>query len=192
VSVDEVSLFLALLAIVAEVGALVLGVLAIGHWLAPRPGDGFERVQAHIGPIALVLAGLVAIASMLGSLYFSEVADFPPCRLCWYQRIAMYPLAVILPVAAWRRDPGVRRYAAPLAVVGGLIAVYHVLIERFPSLETGACELANPCTIIWVEEFGYLTIPAMALSGFVAICALLPYATREEDGDGSFEDPGRA
>ena len=85
----------------------------------------------------------------------------------------MYPLAVILPIAAWRRDPGVRWYAVPLAVAGGLVSVYHVLVERYPSLESGSCHPTNPCSIIWVERFGYLTIPTMALSGFVLITILL-------------------
>jgi disulfide bond formation protein DsbB len=85
----------------------------------------------------------------------------------------MYPLAVVLPIAAWRRDGGVRWYALPLAIGGGLVSIYHVLVERFPSLESGACELANPCSIIWVERFGYQTIPTMALSGFVLIALLL-------------------
>ena len=88
----------------------------------------------------------------------------------------MYPLAVILPIAAWRRDVGVRFYAAPLAAVGGLVAVYHVLVERFPTLEAGSCDPTNPCSIIWVEPLGYLTIPTMALSGFALILTLLAYA----------------
>ena len=126
-----------------------------------------------VGPVALLLAAAVAVVATLGSLYLSEVADFPPCRLCWFQRIGMYPLAVILPIAAWRRDRLIRWYALPLAAGGGAVSIYHVLVERFPSLESGACDLANPCSIVWVERFGYLTIPAMALSGFVLIALLL-------------------
>ena len=118
----------------------------------------------------------MAVVCTAGSLYYSEVAGFPPCRLCWYQRIAMYPLALILPIAARRRDVGVRRYAMPLAAVGGLIAVYHMLVERFPSLESGSCDPTNPCSIIWVEPLGYMTIPTMALSGFALILVLLAYA----------------
>jgi disulfide bond formation protein DsbB len=126
-----------------------------------------------VRPVALVIAATAAIVSTLGSLYFSEVANFPPCRLCWYQRIAMYPLAVILSIAAWRRDLAVRWYALPLAVAGGLVSVYHMLVERYPSLESGSCDPANPCSIIWVERLAYLTIPTMALSGFALITVLL-------------------
>jgi disulfide bond formation protein DsbB len=169
---DQVSLFLALLAVLAEIGSLVIVVTLIAH--AARPAAAWPRdVLSWVSPLALVLAAVVAAVAMLGSLYFSEVAHFPPCRLCWYQRICMYPLVPILAIAAARRDRGVRWYALPLAVIGAAISTWHILVERFPSLESGACDPANPCTIIWVEKLGYLTIPTMALSGFVVIGLLL-------------------
>jgi disulfide bond formation protein DsbB len=85
----------------------------------------------------------------------------------------MYPLVPILAIAAARRDRAVRWYALPLAIIGAAISTWHILVERFPSLESGACDPTNPCTIIWVEKLGYLTIPTMALSGFVVIGLLL-------------------
>jgi disulfide bond formation protein DsbB len=113
----------------------------------------------------------------VGSLYFSEVAHFLPCRLCWYQRIGMYPLVPLLGLAAWRRDSGIRPYAAALAAIGAAISAYHIVIERFPDLESGACDPTNPCSLIWVERFGYLTIPAMALSAFALVLTLLAVAS---------------
>ena len=171
-STDQVSLFLALLALLAELATVVL--VAALVFRAARRGPGWVAgLLDGVRPVALGVAAVVAIVSMLGSLYYSEVANFPPCRLCWFQRIGMYPLAVILPLAAWRRDRAVRWYALPLAVGGGLVSVYHLLIERYPSLESGSCDPTNPCSIIWVERFGYLTIPTMALSGFALIAVLL-------------------
>jgi disulfide bond formation protein DsbB len=171
-STEQVSLFLALLAVFAQVTAVGLGVMAALRAVRPR-----ERLPAAVldavAPVALPLAAAVALVATLGSLYYSEVANFPPCRLCWYQRIGMYPLAVILAVAVWRRDAGVRWYAWPLCLAGGLVSVYHVLVERYPSLESGSCDPDNPCSIIWVERFGYVTIPTMALSGFALIAVLL-------------------
>jgi disulfide bond formation protein DsbB len=172
VSTDQVSLFLALLAVIAEVGAGVVAVTLLARQIRPTLRWP-RRVLAAVSPVALVLAATVATVAMLGSLYYSEVADFPPCRLCWYQRICMYPLVPILGIAAARRDPSVRWYALPLVVTGAAISTWHVLVERLPSLESGACDPTNPCSIIWVEKFGYLTIPAMALSGFVVIGLLL-------------------
>ncbi|HLT69616.1 MAG TPA: disulfide bond formation protein B [Acidimicrobiales bacterium] len=171
-STDQVSLFFALLALACQVGAGVLAVTLAARALWPR-ADWPHRVVEAVGPAALPLAALVAVVATLGSLYYSEIADFPPCRLCWFQRIGMYPLAVVLPIATWRRDRQVRWYALPLAVAGGAVSIYHVLVERFPSLESGSCEITNPCSIIWVERLGYMTIPTMALSGFAIVALLL-------------------
>jgi disulfide bond formation protein DsbB len=170
-STDTMTLLFATLAMLAAVAAVVL--LAL-RWLPlPHQRDG---VAAVIAGQEIPLAFVVALVATLGSLYLSEVADFPPCRLCWYQRIAMYPLPVILAVAWWRRDEGVRWYAIPLAVIGGCISIYHVLVEQFPWLESGGiCEADNPCTIRWVERFGFVTIPRMALAAFALVVALLLY-----------------
>jgi disulfide bond formation protein DsbB len=172
VSTDQVSLFLALLALAAQAGGVGLVVTLTARALAPA-ARWPRQVIAAVGPAATTVAATVAVVATLGSLYFSEVADFPPCRLCWFQRVGTYPLALILPIAAWRRDRQVRWYALPLALVGAAVAIYHVVIERFPSLESGSCDVTNPCSTIWVERFGYLTIPAMALSGFVLVALLL-------------------
>jgi disulfide bond formation protein DsbB len=178
-AVETVSLFLGLLALLCQVTTIALVALAVAARFSQGAAQLLTRVRADVGPRAIALAAAVAIVSTFGSLYYSEVADFPPCRLCWYQRIAMYPLALMLGLAARWRDVDIRRYAGPLAGVGAVIATYHVLVERFPSLESGACELTNPCSIIWVESLGYLTIPVMALSGFAVILTLLVYATKE-------------
>ncbi len=162
---DAVVLFFALLALSAQV-MVVAGFVAV---VVLRR----SAVVATIGPFALAAAAAIAVTSTLGSLYLSEVAHFTPCKLCWYQRIAMYPLSVLLVIGAVRGDRSVRRYAAPLALIGAFISSYHVLLERFPNLETSACDPNNPCSLIWVKKLGYLTIPTMALTGFVGILALL-------------------
>ncbi|HEX7171968.1 MAG TPA: disulfide bond formation protein B [Candidatus Limnocylindria bacterium] len=126
-----------------------------------------------IGPGALWLAVVVATVATAGSLYFSEVAGFVPCALCWYQRIAMYPLVLVLGIAALRGDVQVRRYVGPMAAIGAVISIYHIGVERLPGLPTGSCSLEAPCDLIWVERFGFITIPVMALAGFLAILALL-------------------
>ena len=174
---ETVTLFLALLAVVAQAGAVCIAVVEIGG----RRGSGAlarlrGQMRSVVGPSALALAAVVAAVCTAGSLYLSEVAHFPPCRLCWFQRIGMYPLVVLLGLAAARRDRGIRPYAATLAVLGGLVSSWHMIIERHPSLEGSSCDPLNPCSIIWVEHFGYLTIPTMALSGFALIVALLAIA----------------
>jgi disulfide bond formation protein DsbB len=179
----QVSLFLALLAVIAELVVVIALVLAIGGLFSKRLARARGAAAASAGPQALALAFAVAAVSMLGSLYFSEIAHFLPCRLCWYQRICMYPLVPMLGIAAWRRDMAVRPYAAVLAVIGVPISSYHVILEHFPNLETSACDPDNPCSLIWVRRFGYVTIPVMALSGFLLILALLAVARTGPDPD---------
>ena len=114
-------------------------------------------------------AGVAAVA-MVGSLIFSLVYDLVPCDLCWYQRIAMYPLVLILGVAAYRKDlAGARWFGLPVAGVGAVISSYHYLIQHFPSLEAGTCSFSVPCSAPYVWRYGFLSIPYMALSGFVLI-----------------------
>ena len=180
-TVAEVSLFLALLAVAAEVTVVAAIVLWAASRRSPSLSDAAGDAADAVGAVALPLAFAVAAISMAGSLYFSEVAHFTPCRLCWYQRICMYPLVVLLGVAAWRRDYNIRFYAASLASIGAVISAYHILLERYPSLESSVCDPANPCTLIWVKRLGYLTIPTMALSGFALILTLLALARPASD-----------
>ena len=171
-SVLVVSTFLATLALVALAASLLTLLLVLAHRTGLLP-EATDALRAVIGPGALWVAAVVALTATAGSLYFSEVAGFEPCALCWYQRIAMYPLVLILGIAAARGDAAVRRYVAPMAAVGALISIYHIGVERLPGLPTGSCSVAAPCDLIWVERFGFVTIPVMALAGFVAILTLL-------------------
>jgi disulfide bond formation protein DsbB len=172
VSVLAVSTFLAILVLVAVFGVLLtLTFIAMDRSrLLPGLMDG---VRSLIAPAALWLAFAVALTATLGSLYFSEIARFTPCVLCWYQRIAMYPLVVVLGVAAVRGDLRVRRYAAPIAVIGALISLWHIGVERLPGMPQGACSVGVPCDLILIERFGFITIPVMALVGFLAVLTLL-------------------
>lgn len=172
-SVATVQLFYALLAVVAQafvVGIVLIRVLAIG---SERARGWYDGVAAAIIPNAMAAAWLIAALATAGSLYFSEVAHFEPCRLCWYQRIAMYPLVVILGIGAARRDRSAARYSIPLAAIGAAVAAYHVGIEWIPALDTGACDARVPCNVVWFREFGYISLPVLALTAFLAIVALL-------------------
>ena len=171
-SVLVVSTFLATLALVALAASLLTLLLVLAHRTGLLP-EATDALRAVIGPGALWVAAVVALTATAGSLYFSEVAGFEPCALCWYQRIAMYPLVLILGIAAARGDAAVRRYVAPIAAVGALISIYHIGVERLPGLPTGSCSVAAPCDLIWVERFGFVTIPVMALAGFLSILTLL-------------------
>jgi disulfide bond formation protein DsbB len=170
VDTESVQLFVGLLSIVAVVGSVTLVVLTA---VAAGGHDGARRLVSTVHDAGVWLAFVVACAATAGSLYFSEVAEFTPCRLCWFQRIAMYPLSVILLVGALRNDQNVRWYAVPLAAIGAAISAWHSLIEWRPSLDTGECEFQGPaCTFVWFREFG-LSLANMALIGFLTILILL-------------------
>jgi disulfide bond formation protein DsbB len=173
------SLFFALLAIVGLV-VVALAVVLVGIRLASgRLPAGAERLLDQVAPAALPLAFAVAVTCTFGSLYYSEVAHFEPCRLCWYQRIAMYPLVVLFAVAWLTRDRGVRRYGMPLAGIGLAISLYHRLEEQFPDAVASACSADVPCSFRYVDEFGWVTIPTMAAVGFALILSLMSLTTRE-------------
>lgn len=162
---------LASLAVVAQVAAAVILAALVASKLG-RPGPA-RALRAVLGQDALRIAWLVAVIALCGSLYFSEVRHFQPCPLCWYQRVCMYPLALVLGIAAFTKDRSVARYVVPLCGIGAAISIYHYQLERFPDQEVIACSTSVPCTTIWFESFGYITIPMMALTAFITIGSLV-------------------
>lgn len=180
---DAVQVFAALLTVVTWAATVVV----VAAW-ALRRRNGFARsVHDTLSETSLWLAWVVPAGAMVGSLYMSEVANYVPCTLCWYQRIPMYSLAVILVIAAIRRDLSVRWYALPLAAIGFVISVYHYFVEWFPQIETNVCSLTIPCSNVWFREFGFISLPLMAASAFTFVIAVLAttskIATRPTTGD---------
>ena len=116
----------------------------------------------------LFLCWLVAGVSTLGSLFFSEIMQFPPCVLCWYQRIFLFPLVFILATGLFSGDKSVARYALPLAAAGWLVALYHNLLYAGIIPES-----IQSCTEDYISLFGFLTIPMLSLLSFSSILALL-------------------
>ena len=124
--------------------------------------------------IRALAAFVVSAIGTGGSLFFSEIAGFVPCELCWYQRICMYPLSIITLLAALRATSD-RPLPAPLPIVGACISVYHLLVENGVVGQSSACLVSAPggCATKWIDEFGYMTIPTLALTGFVLLIELL-------------------
>lgn len=128
------------------------------------------------------LAWITALVATVGSLFFSEVMQLPPCVLCWYQRIAMYPLVVVIGAGILMRDVRVKFYALPLALIGLAISVYHNLLYYgiLPESIT-PCTQGVSCTSRQIEWLGFITIPLMALTAFVSIVlCLLFYKPKEK------------
>jgi len=158
-----------MLAIVAAATAVAVAVSALS-------GDP-AGVVALLRPVAVELAAAVAVTATLGSLYLSEVEGYEPCRLCWVQRGFMYPAALLLVVAVVTKWAFAVRIAGLLAVIGLGVAIFH-RYEQAAGDVGGFCEAENPCTLRWVEQFGFITIPTMAAAGFAAIVALCAIAPR--------------
>lgn len=129
----------------------------------------------------IYLAFLQAIAAMAGSLFFSEVLHYPPCVLCWYQRICMYPLVALLAVGIYFKDKYVYRYVLPLSIIGLLIGIYHNLLYYKILPEAAApCQLGVSCTTKFIEYFGFITIPFLSLVAFTIITAIMVWLMRQQ------------
>lgn len=142
-----------------------------------------ENVKTLIPPDrALIGAWLIALVSTLGAIFIGEVMGRTPCVLCWYQRIAMFPLAVILGVACYLSDLNVRRYALPLAIGGGAIALWHsLLFAGIISEPLRPCILNGPsCSGKDQVLFGALPLPYLSLVAFCLVSLLLFLSTKKE------------
>lgn len=119
------------------------------------------------------LAFIVALVAMSGSLYYSEVAGFIPCRLCWYQRILMYPLVAVTLVGALRRDDYLPTYVLPLSLIGMGVSAYHYLMEQGVVAASTTCAVDVPCNISYVNYLGFITIAFMAFVAFTLITLIM-------------------
>lgn len=118
----------------------------------------------------LYIAWVQSLAAMLGSLFFSEILKYPPCVLCWYQRIFMYPLTLLLPIAIFKKDKNIPFYVLSLSLIGTVIAFYHNLLyfNIIPE-STAPCVAGISCTTKFIEFFGFITIPFLSLCAFLLI-----------------------
>lgn len=123
---------------------------------------------------SLLLAWLASIIAMIGSLFFSERMGFVPCTLCWYQRILMYPLVLFLGIAFYRNDRDVFKYVLPMSVIGIFVSGYHYALQKLPFLhEFSACTSGVPCSGHYINWFGFITIPFLALIAFIVITMMM-------------------
>ena len=136
-----------------------------------------------VDPDWLLLFGawLITTVAALGSLFFSEVMEFAPCSLCWYQRIFMYPLVIVLGVGLFPLDRSAVRYGLPLAVGGWLAAAYHTLLYEGVIPESASpCRKGVSCKEEYIELLGFLSIPALSLVAFSAVVGALLMLRRRQ------------
>jgi disulfide bond formation protein DsbB len=122
----------------------------------------------------IYLAWLVSLVATAGSLYLSEVLLYEPCKLCWLQRIFMYPQVILLGIAAFRNDRAIIKYTLPLSIIGGSISLFHYAEQKIPALaKLAPCKVGIPCNIDYLDWWGFVTIPFMALIAFVLMITFL-------------------
>jgi disulfide bond formation protein DsbB len=175
----DVIVILAVLGVVGQVlaaGLLIIGVLALVGVRGP-----LRLLRLGVEGYELWLAFVVAAIATGGSLFFLEIAHFVPCELCWYQRICMYPLSITTLLAALFDDPRAARYLLPLPIAGAGVSVYHLLVENKVVGGSLTCSISAPggCALKWINEFGYVTIPTLALTAFALTFAFLLLASYE-------------
>lgn len=131
-----------------------------------------NKVLQFFSRNGILFAFIVSLSSMLGSLYYSDIVGYNPCKLCWYQRIFMYPLVFIFALSLYKKDKKILPYTLLLAVMGLFVSIYHNIIY-YSKTSSIFCTAFESCLKRYVYEFGYISIPVMALTGFILIIVFL-------------------
>ena len=163
--VSSIIQILSILTVTAQI--LTAGIIAV---LLLKKKNLIEFIGKH----ATLFSFIVALIAVLGSLFFSEVAKFTPCKLCWYQRIFMYPEVILLGVALFKKSKDTAAFIVGLATPGAAIAAYNYLLQIgvVPELSCSTTGYSVSCAQRFIMNFGYITIPMMALSAFILIILL--------------------
>ena len=164
-----------LLSLLTILGQVMVLIILISFFIYKKNKNKFYLLDI-LDKHALVFSFIIALVATLGSLFYSEIAGYEPCKLCWFQRIFMYPLVLLLGMAVWKNDNGISNYVIAMSTVGAFVAGYHYL------LQIGAAPALVPCSTVgysvscvekFVMNFGYITIPLMSLTAFLLIFLFL-------------------
>ena len=166
------TLIISLAVVIAQIKIVFLIVFAL---INPKEGDAGYGLARFIGRNSVLFAFIIALGAMCGSLFFSEIAHYTPCEFCWYQRIFMYSQVFIFGLALIRREKFIRAYGFLLSAIGGVIALNHTILQHTGSspIPCAAVGQSVSCSKVFVMEFGYITIPMMALTAFIYIIVVL-------------------
>lgn len=170
--IPTISQTLSLLTLLTQI-ALGLGIIIL---LTPNR----RHLLALVSRQAHAIGYVVTLAAMMGSLFYSEIAGYAPCKLCWYQRILMYPMVLLMTMASAKRDQGIFRYTLALSLIGAGIALYHYALQLglVPELNCTVTGYSAKCSDRFAMEYGYITIPMMALTAFVTVAVTSLIAMR--------------
>ena len=176
----------AVLALVADALVLLAVIAFIYSRTSPSAHEWWGRLRDGVTPFALQVAWIVAVLATFGSLFLQFFEQLDPCEFCWFQRICMYPLSLLLGIAAFRGDVQVaKRYFIGLSLVGAGLAIYHYQLEHIP--QPTVCGSAVPCNVAVINIFGFISVPFLSMAAFLLISTLLLMA-RGRDTDEDDED----
>ena len=147
----------------------LLKLLAVGKLLPKNKTAKKHIALIRDNYVALIL--VVSAIATIGSLSLSEVLGFVPCKLCWYQRIFMYPISIISFIGVIKNDDSIKKYILPISIIGFVIALYHVLLQMFPTILECSDEVAK-CSAVEFAQYGYITIPVMSLTAFALVIVI--------------------
>lgn len=169
-AVALINQLLAILTVIGQAGALVI-VLAL---VRRKHSAWAEKLLRQIRARWLLFSFIIVLGAFFGSLFYSEIAGFPPCSLCWYQRIFIYPQIILLGGALLWRDRAIARYILPLSIIGTVIALYNSYLQYggSPLIPCGTDPTAIDCAQRLIFEFGYITLPLMSLTAFILLVLL--------------------
>ncbi len=166
-NITNIASFLTLLADIFAVALFILLITPL-----KRHGLG-KRIADFFGERAIFLSFLAALAATGGSLFYSNIAGFPPCDLCWWQRIFLYPQTLLLFTAFLKKDENMRLHCTVLSIVGAIVALYQTFLQ-FGVQSIVPCSATGPsCSVVYFIEYGYITIPMMSLTVFVLLLLLM-------------------
>lgn len=169
---EAVNLFFSVFALL---GQIIFLVLLFGLFFL-KNNNFFKNLFSLLGKNAILFGFIISLSATLGSLYYSEIAHFPPCDLCWVQRIFMYPQAIIFLIALIKKEkPFI--YPLVLSIVGGLISIYNYYVQLGGPSFCGTTSGVS-CAQRFVMEFGYITFPIMALTAFALIAITMVIGKR--------------
>ena len=167
----EVSIANQILSLLTILSQIISIVLVIAFLFPAKT----KKIKQYFKKKAIYLAFLVSLTATLGSLYYSEIARFVPCTLCWYQRIFMYPQTFLFLTSIYKKTNDIYKYSLVLSFVGGIVALYHYL-SQIGVTNTSGCPVIGysiSCSQKFVLQYGYITIPLMAFSAFLLIFLLM-------------------
>jgi disulfide bond formation protein DsbB len=175
--VQSVTTLLSLATILADIACVVLLFII----LSPVKEEGAgRRIANWFGRHSIWLAFTVCAASLAGSIFYSGVAGFPPCELCWWQRIFLYPQAVLLAIAYFTDDEHIHKYSIALSSLGFVVSAYNVWLQ-FGGTSIGPCAATGvSCSLRYFLEFGYITLPTMSLTAFGLLLVIMLFRRRHK------------